>query len=185
MLTNLAGAAANPGRLPMQFARDKLVLVVGDTDRSGQAGARHFAKEFVKHAREVRLLRLPYEITASHGKDLRDWINEGHSFAEFQALVNDAEVVTLPVTPARSEKPGGHDSNGGKEACTAVVEDDDDPHRLARGFLTVCYGCPESPNLRFWRDDFWIWRTPAFRILPRGDLRARLARTLKEILDAI
>src|SRR5207244_136274 len=75
VLTNLAGAAANPGRLPMGFAANKLVVVVGDADRAGQAGARRFAQEFAKHAREVRLLRLPYEVTESHGKDLRDWIN--------------------------------------------------------------------------------------------------------------
>src|SRR5712692_5215200 len=102
VLTNLAGAAANPGRLPMGFAANKFVVVVGDADKTGQAGARRFAEAFAKHARQVRLVELPYKVTESHGLDMRDWLIDGHTFADFQALLSTATVVSARTAPENS-----------------------------------------------------------------------------------
>ncbi len=65
----------------------KTVYVVHDCDQAGQYGATvverkegrtrlGWAPAIAIYAAEVRNVVLPYEITESHGKDLRDWIND-------------------------------------------------------------------------------------------------------------
>jgi hypothetical protein len=56
--------------------RGKLVNVVGDCDEDGQRGAERWAAALRGVAAEVRIVKLPYEVTEKHGKDLRDWLNE-------------------------------------------------------------------------------------------------------------
>lgn len=76
-ITNACGAGGSLKKLDFAFAAGKRVVVVGDADEPGQVGARGFAAAFHQAgASEVRLVSLPYETTANHGKDLRDYIQE-------------------------------------------------------------------------------------------------------------
>ena len=96
VLTNSCGAkSANPKKLDFLWAAGKQIVIVGDADEPGQDGARRFAAAFHQAgAAEVRTVSLPYEITPDHGKDLRDWLTEGHTAADLQAMAEAAPIVT-------------------------------------------------------------------------------------------
>ncbi len=63
------------------------VIVLHDCDQPGEDGATRWAAQLAGVCHEVRHVRLPYEIQATHGKDLRDWFHEGHTFDELLAMV--------------------------------------------------------------------------------------------------
>lgn len=96
VITNACGAkSTSPEKLDFTWAAGKLVIIVGDADKPGQEGARRFAVAFLQAgAREVRLVQLPYEVSPDHGKDLRDWLVEGHTTEDLVDLVEHAHVVT-------------------------------------------------------------------------------------------
>ena len=54
-----------------------------------------------------------------------------------------------------------------------------DPYRLARGFA-------QKLQLRFWRDEFWVWEDPEhrYRRITGTELKARLAVLLKQEIDS-
>jgi hypothetical protein len=49
------------------------VYVCHDMDRDGQDANRKIARSLARSGVDVRIVRLPYAITADHGKDLTDW----------------------------------------------------------------------------------------------------------------
>ena len=59
-----------------QHLAGKVVYVIHDCDKDGQAGGVKQSRLAATVAREVRHVTLPYPITEKHGKDLRDWIAE-------------------------------------------------------------------------------------------------------------
>jgi putative DNA primase/helicase len=192
VITNTHGASASPTRLPMRFAAGKTVYVVGDADEAGRAGARRFAEAFAPLAGEVRLVMLPYDITPSHGKDVRDWVAEGHGSDDWQRLLETAERVESPADPAagqaeaqdpqparrrKKRRPRAGSNDGG------LFEALNDPHRLARTLLGSPGWGPGGHKLRYWQDDFYEWPGPAYLLLPRSDLRSRIGRAIKTILD--
>jgi hypothetical protein len=52
----------------------------------------------------VKIVRLPYPITDNHGKDLRDYLNEGHTIADLLALADIVEPLEKPATTYTKEK---------------------------------------------------------------------------------
>jgi len=79
VITNSGGSQQNPIGWMAQLFAGRNVVVVGDSDEPGQAGAAKWAAWAAKVAGEVRIIQprqLEYEITKDHGKDLRDWIQE-------------------------------------------------------------------------------------------------------------
>jgi hypothetical protein len=109
---------------------NKRVLVVGDANRPGQQGAEKFGVAVAEKASDVRLVSLPFEITDSHGKDLRDFLNEGGTFEALQEIAEEAEPVT-PVEKPRKKRRAERSSNGdelAEEDDSKVEEEDDDPH---------------------------------------------------------
>jgi hypothetical protein len=95
-ITNACGAkSANPKKLDFNFSVGKPVLGVGDADEPGQEGIRRFAAAFHQAgAAEVRIVKLPHDVVPDHGKDLRDWLSEGHTAADFATLADTAPIVT-------------------------------------------------------------------------------------------
>jgi hypothetical protein len=116
VVTNLAGAAANPDRLGTNFACKKLVIVIGDADEPGQAGARRFAQAFARHAGQVLLVRLPYDTTPSHGRDMRDWLVEGHGRSDLKALIDGAERIECKASAFTSAVDGAGGAHEGGSA---------------------------------------------------------------------
>jgi hypothetical protein len=90
-VTNTAGAKAR-GKLPRPWAKGKKSISAGDADEPGQDGRRRSAAAYHKAgAAEVLLGQLPYAIEKDHGKDLRDWLLEGHKLDELPTVAVTAE----------------------------------------------------------------------------------------------
>lgn len=77
VVTNAMGACERPTPWMLQRLAGKTVYVIGDADRPGQQGAELWGGSAAYHATETRIVRLPYPVTATHGKDIRDWLREG------------------------------------------------------------------------------------------------------------
>ena len=85
-VTNTAGAKAR-GNLPRPWAKGKRAIVAGDADEPGEEGKHRSAAAYHKAgAREVLYAQLPYAIEKDHGRDIRDWLNEGHTVADLPTV---------------------------------------------------------------------------------------------------
>jgi P4 family phage/plasmid primase-like protien len=133
-ITNATGASGGT-KLPLKFLKGKRLNVVHDADTAGQAGAEKFAKAAAQHSpAEVRIVQLPYDISPDHGKDLRDFLAEGHSFDDLQALADDADALPPEKIDAAEL----------------------DPMDEARQFIAV-ESHPDGPTLRYHRRSFLRW----------------------------
>jgi len=101
VITNICGAKAVPPYLDPLAG--KTVYIVGDADQPGQDGAERWANQLTSIAAEVRVVRLPYDVTADSGKDLRDYFIDGGTFAELLDMAASSPVWT-PTADA-DEKP--------------------------------------------------------------------------------
>lgn len=71
--------------------KDKIVYVCHDMDEAGQMANRKVARQLVRVAKEVRVIRLPYPVTDKHGKDLTDWwLDHDADPGAFQRLLEEA-----------------------------------------------------------------------------------------------
>ena len=79
VLTNSSGATEPPKPWMQPLFAGRRVAIVGDADIPGQKGAALWATWSCKIASETRVVSaamLGYEVTADHGKDIRNWITE-------------------------------------------------------------------------------------------------------------
>lgn len=189
VLTNAGGATETPKGWMAGLLAGRQVAVVGDADEPGQAGARKWAEWAAKVAAEVRLVgpgQLGFEVAKDHGRDLRDW-TAGHTYADLLALVDAAEVVsdrpaeTLAVPP--DSKPDA--SGAAPAAASEVPEADDDPHRLARVNLERYATRHDGRTLRYWRDEWYVWKENRYRQITDRELRAKLSLSIKQEFDRL
>lgn len=88
------GASYRPQAEWMQHFAGKTVIVCFDCDRPGQTGAAIWASALVVvPGCKVRKLTLPYEIAEDHGKDLRDYLTDGHAYADLWSLAEVAPIL--------------------------------------------------------------------------------------------
>ena len=124
-VTNTAGAKAR-GKLPREWAKGKTIIVVGDADEPGQEGAQRAAAAYHKAgAAEVLLAQLPYPIEKDHGRDLRDWQNEGHAVADLPTVAVTAEQA--------SEWAKAKPSKGGR----SIIIDTDETRVIDEGIAVL------------------------------------------------
>jgi len=79
VITNSGGASENPPVWSASLIAGRPVIVVGDADAPGVAGAEKWSAWAVTSAAEVRVVsaeQLGFEVEENHGKDLRDWITQ-------------------------------------------------------------------------------------------------------------
>ena len=88
VITNGFGCGEKP-LVQDWFKRVKQFWVIGDCDEPGQKGAERFASMFAGFA-PTKVLKLPFEVQESNGKDLRDWSG---SFDELQAMADNSELA--------------------------------------------------------------------------------------------
>ena len=131
VLTNSAGCSEKPKvEWRSAFAGIKVVLI-HDADQPGQKGLENWKTFLRDTAASVKIVQLPYEISPNHGKDLKDFFTEGHTFDDLMELVRTAEELSPE----------------------AMEEDDlqnldrDHPERLARLFLRAKYAIAGEPDL--------------------------------------
>jgi hypothetical protein len=95
VLTNLCGASESslPKEVAAVFAGRDVVLI-HDRDKPGQEGTANWIAALVGVASSVRNLQLPFDLEETHGKDLRDWIAEGHTYDDLVAMSESTPAVT-------------------------------------------------------------------------------------------
>ena len=74
--------------------------------------------------------------------------------------------------------PGGPDADG-------PVEEDDDPHRLARVFVDRECAHPDGPTLRFWLERWHRWDGAAWRTTVDAEVAGELTAAIKREFDRI
>lgn len=91
VVTNSSGAGEiqTPFEVAPIFAGKKLGII-HDCDKPGQDGVQNWSGSTHGITSETKNVVLPYEIEEKSGKDLRDWIEEGHSYAELLAMYQSA-----------------------------------------------------------------------------------------------
>lgn len=182
VITNPCGCGEKPTPAMLKQLAGKIVRVVGDADHPGQAGDAPSWKAWVTnktiptagsigwanaiafYAVEVRNVVLPYELTETHGKDIRDWAQEGNSYAELLGLVDAAAIMAKPA-----------------ENLAKPIEAIDDPTRLARVNLQNYRAT--GRNLVFFRGEWLAWKRGCYRVIEDRNLRAKLAGAIKAEFD--
>lgn len=110
VVTNSTGCnwrASSDRMPPLEDFRGKVVRVIGDADRPGQAGALAFASDVQSVAASVQLVRLPFPIAESHGADLRDYLTaETRKLEEVEGLLTDLPDDEASESKAESFAPG-------------------------------------------------------------------------------
>jgi len=76
----------------------KTIYIVFDRDKPGQAGASVWAGAMLPVAVEVKNIQLPFELEDNHGRDLRDYIKDGHGYDDLLLLASQTDPAT-PTDP--------------------------------------------------------------------------------------
>lgn len=178
VVCNPHGAMETPHSWMVEQLTGRSVFVVHDCDMAGQDGATHvinnnrsrpgWAVAIAKHASESRNVILPYEMVESHGKDLRDWINEQlesgktkeETYQEWEALAAKHE----PVQPDEDDD--------------ELIEDIDNPSRLARANLEK-YEARYGGTLKFWKDEWWRYKGGKYTRLSNSEIEAKIHTAIR------
>lgn len=178
-VTNAMGCQERPSKWMLGLLGDdghRAVNVIHDCDVPGQRGAigwdddrgRHrtgWAEELAAAASESRNIVLPYPISEDHGKDFRDWVQEGGTFADLRKRADQAEIV---------HEVGSH-----------INELPDDPNRLARINLERYAAATGGRTIRYWREEWYVWRKTAYRKIPEKELRSKIWQSVKAEFDRL
>ncbi len=84
------------------FTEGTKVFLLPDADEPGQRLMNEIGQRLSAQRVAVTLLDLGYPITSSHGKDVTDWLAEGHTGDELMALSKDG--TTWQAAPAGALK---------------------------------------------------------------------------------
>lgn len=170
---NVHGAKEDPKNTQwlLDFVIGHDVVTIHDADEPGQEGALEvegrpgWATYMANTAATSKLAKLPYPVTPTHGKDLRDFFSEGHTRADFDALVSQAEEI----------KP--------QSARMEVNEGVADPHRLARVNLQRYAELTEGRTIKYWRSEWYTWKGNKYCVIPLDEFRAKVSFAIKEEFD--
>ena len=100
VITNANGSKEKP-RWPATALAAVNCNVIHDADKPGVTGGREWATAIASQAPEgikTRFLELPYEVAETHGKDLRDWINDGGTYADLISMAEAADPIKIART---------------------------------------------------------------------------------------
>ena len=195
VVTNAFGCGEDPAKNPwiLERFRGKIVYVIHDCDIPGQDGAIEikngkntrpgWAKAIATVAKEVRNVVLPYPIEQSHGKDLRDWINE-----QFEAgLLPDSIVSELLAMCEKSLEINIPEKFELIDTEEPTLEDEerehiDDPHRLARLNLRK-YQESHGRSLVYWKETWYSYQGGVYQQIGTDNLISRINYSIKEEFD--
>lgn len=104
VITNAAGTHETylVSEVAPMFA-GKRVAVLHDCDVPGQQGAGNWIGHLKSVAESVRNVLLPFEISETKGKDLRDWIVEGGTYQQLLEMHAAADEMAVVATATESE----------------------------------------------------------------------------------
>lgn len=164
--TNSNGAGESVKDFNRRMVAGAELSIIHDADEPGQKGLEHWSTELAKSATLVRKLRLPYTTEPSHGKDLRDWLNEGNGPAQFKQLIANAEIV---------EGAGKHDPEESED-----IFDVEDPDRLARINLDK-YEQSIGGRVAYYKGALYRWthQKPYYTELPTDEFIAKARKVIR------
>ncbi len=107
VITNSDGCNGNSVPEQIEHLAGKIVYVLHDADRPGQGthslnpggGAIKWSRAIALVASECRNVQLPYEVAEKHGKDARDFINEGGTYQQLLEMAAKAPIVVAAPKP--------------------------------------------------------------------------------------
>lgn len=124
-ITNSGGCSEIPRAEMLACLEGKTVYCIGDCDNPGQGiypdqphrigGVKLWSREIARVAFECRTILLPYPIEEKHGKDFRDWKNDGGTW---ERLLQMAATGTLVLPPPSSF--GGYSEPSEEPASTPI-----------------------------------------------------------------
>lgn len=177
-ICNANGAKENPanrfGWLHTKICAGTNIFVIHDCDQPGQEGATKVGERAgwatwlasTCTESDVKNVVLPYPIEETHGKDLRDFISDGHGFGDLMQLAADADPIQS--TEIKS---------------SPVWEADDDPHRLARVNLNQ-YQTKHGGRLVFWRDEWWKYKLGRYTKIGNKELRSKINASIRSEFES-
>lgn len=113
VVTNAAGATETtlPGEVSSVVFLGQRVVILHDCDEPGQTGAKVWMGAAAKFCRSCVNLVLPFEITPNHGKDLRDWLTAGGTYADLLAMAEASEKARAELADVQ-ERQASEQSSG-------------------------------------------------------------------------
>ena len=173
VITNANGCGERPARWMADLCTDKKAYVLHDADRPGQNGSlgtdkngKHrpgWAEVIAGSATECRNVELPFPVAEAHGKDFRDWVNEGGTFADLQKMIDASPKIAA----------------GGEEANLAF----DDPYRIAQANLDQYAAKTGGRSLQFWNEGWWQWDTKRYSLITAKEIRVKISNGIKAEFD--
>lgn len=171
---NPCGAGENPVNFPwlLEWLDGKTVVVIHDRDKAGVDGAigdparvrLGWATWAAQSASEVRMVELPYELTESKGADLRQWVIDGGDSENLEDLVRSAQIV--------------------EESTVAIVESEDDPHRLARVNMSK-YMRDHNRRLIYWQSEWYRWKAGKYIKIESDELKAKVSNAVRSEFELL
>jgi putative DNA primase/helicase len=167
--------------------QNRPVFIVYDSDLAEKSGVQwaewNLAQELAGRGAIVKAVRLPPGPPDAEGKPAKVGLDDflvGSGPDAFRAVLDEA------IDPERPQPREDF-------APDIVNEADDDPHRLARLFLTPGVGIrepvpavdPAKLSLRWWREDWIEHDGHAYRQLPQKEVAARLTASVKAEYDRL
>lgn len=168
VVTNSAGCAERPKDEYKDAFEGLPVVLIHDQDEPGQKGLSGWKSFLAGRASSLKVVNLPFPMTKTHGKDLKDFFTEGHTFHELMELVKEAEPITAEAAATETES----------------AELDDDPHRIVREFLERKYKIPDVEGfytLVCVEGDFYHYHDGAYRLVSAMQIKAELVAFVKDL----
>ena len=110
----------------------------------------------------VKNVLLPYEVSATNGKDIRDWLIDGHKYHNLKEIANKSHAIG--------------------EFIPDINEAVDDPHRLARINLEN-YWRIQKRRVVYWKETWLTWKSGCYFEITHDHLVARINESIKLEFD--
>ena len=128
------------------------------------------AECLTRHGANVKVVRLPSGEPGPDGKPAKVGLDDflvSHDPAAFRQLLAEATAPTSPLEGL------------------VVLEADDDPHRLAKLYLSGNCQHADGLTIRFQRERYCKWTETSYCELPDAELHADLTKTVKWEFDRL
>lgn len=169
--TNANGAGEVPKHWTMDLLAEKSVNILHDADQPGIDGAEKWGLSLARQSKRIRIVRLPYKVDSTHGKDFRDWLTGGGDANGLRELLAESQFVKYEPAAAEESKP-------------IVNEHPDDPDRLALLNLEI-YRKKTGGDLKFFQQQWYKWKRNRYQEINDGELRPKVWATVKTEFDRL
>lgn len=170
--TTASGAKEEPLDWIVNLCTGHEVFVVHDADIPGQQGATWvenrngsrpgWAPALAQVAKSSANVKLPFEVTENEGPDFRDFVKNGGTFDELLDMSATAEQF-------KKQELG---------LAKQILEDEDDPHRLARINLAN-YESGFNGRLIYYRDEWFKFKDGQYRKIDINELKSKVCAAIR------